>query len=148
MDNISVKWLPENLDTEANGSHNGYNYIAYSFYVVNGGNQTINYWYELDIDDVIKDVDEAIRIMVYKNGKTITYAKKSRTTGKAEIGMVPFKNKTIVFIGTSKRFKPKSRDHYTIVVWIEGNDLECNNELLGGEMKMHMDIKEEHIKRK
>lgn len=148
MDNISVKWLPENLDTEANGSHNGYNYIAYSFYVVNGGNQTINYWYELDIDDVIKDVDEAIRIMVYKNGKPITYAKKSRTTGKSEIGMVPFKNKTIVFIGTSKRFKPKSRDHYTIVVWIEGNDLECNNELLGGEMKMHMDMKEEHIKRK
>ena len=33
MDNISIKWLPNNLDTEANGSHNGDNYIAYSFYI-------------------------------------------------------------------------------------------------------------------
>ena len=30
MDNISYKWIPENIDTEAEGSHNGQNYIAYT----------------------------------------------------------------------------------------------------------------------
>ena len=30
MDNISIMWLPENLDTEATGAHNGDNYIRMS----------------------------------------------------------------------------------------------------------------------
>ena len=86
MDNISIKWLPSDLDTAANGSHNGDNYIAYSFYVVNNGKETVHYWYELDIDDTIRNVDEAIRIMVYLNGKPTVYAKPSKKTGKAEEG--------------------------------------------------------------
>ena len=28
MDNISIDWIPQNIDTESNGSHNGENYIA------------------------------------------------------------------------------------------------------------------------
>jgi hypothetical protein len=60
MDNISIKWLPENIDTEKDGSHNGENYIAYTFYLENNGKDTVNYWYEVIIDDVIKNVDEAI----------------------------------------------------------------------------------------
>ena len=31
MDNISIKWLPSDID-QGVGSHNGDNYIAYSFY--------------------------------------------------------------------------------------------------------------------
>ena len=44
-----------------------------------------------------------------------------------------------------KNFKPNTKDHFTIVVWIEGDDPECLNDLLGGEIKMHMDITEEHF---
>lgn len=69
MDNISIKWLPDNIDTEKNGGHNGDNYIAYTFYVINSGKEKVNYWYEIDIDDTIKNVDEAIRIMIYRNGE-------------------------------------------------------------------------------
>ena len=67
MDNISVKWLPENIDNEAEGSHNGQNYLAYTFYLENKGSETINYWYEIPIDDVIKNVDEAIRFVKERN---------------------------------------------------------------------------------
>ncbi len=145
MDNISIKWLPENLDTEANGSHNGDNYIAYSFYVVNNGKETVHYWYELDIDDTIRNVDEAIRIMVYLNGKPTVYAKPSKATGKAEEGTKKFYSKDIALLEQRKNFKPNTKDHFTIVVWIEGDDPECLNDLLGGEIKMHMDITEEHF---
>lgn len=31
MDNISIRWIPDNIDTEAEGAHNGNNYIAYTF---------------------------------------------------------------------------------------------------------------------
>ena len=43
-----------------------------------------------------------------------------------------------------KGFQPKSNDKITVVIWLEGDDPECNNDLLGGEIRMHMDITEEH----
>ena len=67
MDNISYKWIPENVSEEAIGSHNGQNYIAYTFFVENQGNRVLNYWYEVIIDDVIRNVDEAIRVRIYQN---------------------------------------------------------------------------------
>ena len=145
MDNISIKWLPENIDTEATGAHNGDNYIAYTFYVVNAGEEKVHYWYEVDIDDTIKNVDEAIRIMIYRNGKPTVYAKKSKVTNKKELGTKKFVSKNIAVLEQRKNLKPGSKDRFTIVVWIEGDDPECKNDLLGGEIKMHMDITEEHI---
>lgn len=147
MDNISVKWLPSNIDEEADGAHNGENYIAYTFYIVNSGTEVVNYWYEVNIDDTIRDVDEAIRIMIYLNGKPTIYAKKNKTTGKAESNTKMFVSDTIAVLEQRKKLKPKSRDKMTVVVWIEGDDPECRNDLLGGEIKMHMDITEEHIQK-
>lgn len=144
MDNISIKWLPSDID-QGVGSHNGDNYIAYSFYVVNAGKEQVHYWYEIDIDDTIKNVDEAVRIMILQNGEKIVYAKKSKETGKEEDGTEPFVSKSIAVLEQRKNFKPNTKDHYTVVVWIEGDDPECNNDLLGGEIKMHMDITEEHV---
>jgi hypothetical protein len=145
MDNISINWLPDNLDTEATGAHNGDNYIAYTFYVVNAGEESVHYWYEIDIDDTIKNVDEAIRIMIYRNGEPTVYAKKNRATKENEPGTEAFVSNNIAVLEQRKKMKPGKKDRFTIVIWIEGDDPECNNALLGGEIKMHMDIREEHI---
>ena len=146
MDNISIKWLPENIDNEAEGSHNGQNYLAYTFYLENKGSETINYWYEIPIDDVIKNVDEAIRIMVYRNGERTVYAKPNATTGGAEPGTEKFYSTSEVAVEGRKDFKPGDVDKFTIVIFLEGDDPECKDNLIGGEMKMHMEITEEHIK--
>lgn len=42
MTNISGLDLPENID-RINGSHNGDDYIAYTFYLINGGDDSISY---------------------------------------------------------------------------------------------------------
>lgn len=148
MDNISIKWLPENIDDEGVGAHNGNNYIAYTFYIINSGKEVVHYWYEIDIDDTILNVDEAIRIMIIQNGKKQVYAKKSKVNGEAEPGTKKFASKSIAVLEQRKNFKPNSKDRYTVVVWIEGDDPECKNDLLGGEIKMHMDITEEHVDEK
>ena len=148
MDNISVKWLPDDIDKVSTGSHNGDNYIAYTFYIMNLGKQTINYWYEIDIDDSVKNVDEAIRVMVYRNGESKIYAKASKINGKAEEGTTKFASNDMVCLEEKKNFRPGDKDRYTVVVWIEGDDPECKNDLLGGEIKMHMDFIEEHIENK
>ena len=147
MDNISVNWLPDNIDDEGTGGHNGDNYIAYTFYVVNAGEETVNYWYEIDVDDTVRSVDEAVRIMIIQNGKRTIYAKKSKVTGKAEEGTTKFVSKSVAVLEQRKNFKPKSKDKYTVVVWIEGDDPECKNDLLGGEIKLHMDFTEEHVEK-
>lgn len=148
MDNISIRWIPENIHNEGEGSHNGDNYIAYTFYIENNGDDTVNYWSEIIIDDVVKDVDEAIRVMVFLNDNKTVYAKLNSSTGKPEEGTKPFYSETSVLLEERAEFKSGEVDKYTIVVWIEGDDPDCVNALLGGEIKMHMDIKEEHIERK
>lgn len=149
MDNISYKWLPENIDDEGEGSHNGENYIAYTFYAENQGNETLNYWYEVIVDDIIKNVDEAIRIRIYRNGEPITYAKKSSLGNEPEVDTTPFKeienSKGTIILEQRKDFTPGTLDKYTVVVWLEGDDPDCTDALIGGELKMHMIITEEHI---
>lgn len=144
MDNISVKWLPENLQNEAEGSHNGDNYLAYTFYLENKGSDTINYWYSIMIDEVIKNVDRAIRIMVYRNDEQKIYAQANRTTGEPEESTEKFKSETEIALENRQGMKPGEIDKFTIIVYLEGDDPECDDSLIGGEMKMHMDITEEH----
>ena len=84
MDNISIDWIPKNIDEEAEGSHNGDNYIAYTFYVENQSDTVFNYWYEMYSDDVVRDVDEAIRVMIIVNDERKIYAKVNHLDGKPE----------------------------------------------------------------
>ena len=145
MDNISVDWLPDNLDSEAEGSHNGDNYIAYTYYIENEGKDTINYWYQILVDDVILNVDEAIRVIVYLNGNPTTYAKLNGHTEEPEKDTKAFYATDTVVKESRQDFKPGDIDRFTVVIYIEGDDPDCTNALIGGEMKMHMEIVEEHI---
>ena len=144
MDNISINWIPQNIDTEQDGSHNGENYIAYTFYIKNKGTETINYWYAIKIDDVIKKVDEAARVMVFLNGEKKVYAKINSITQLPEKDTIPFFSASIPVLEQRKNFKPNDVDKFTIVIWLEGDDPDCIDNILGGEIKMHMEIREEH----
>lgn len=141
FDNISYKWLPDNIDN-IDGSHNGDNYIAYTFYIENTGTDTSDYWSETIIDDVIKDIDKAVRIRIYKNGEPTTYAKIG-INGNPEVGTVPFQNDQLVTLEHREDFKPGEIDKYTIVVWLEGSDMDCTDNLLGGEIQLHMEFNSE-----
>lgn len=149
MDNIALEWIPATVDSSSEGGpHNGENYIAYTFYIANEGKEVLNYWQEIYIDDVIKGVDEAVRIVVYQNGERTVYAKKNHLTKETEPNTEPFYSESLPVLRGRKDFKPGDIDKYTIVIFIEGNDPDCVNELLGGEIKMHMDIREEHKEQK
>ena len=142
---ISVDWIPKDIDKQGEGSHNGRNYIAYTFYAENMGQDTINYWTTIKIDDVIKNVDEAIRIMVFKNGNKVIYAKNNQVTGQPEPDTTSFYDEDTVMLEVTENFKVGDIDKYTVVIWLEGDDPECKNNLIGGEIKMHMTLTEEHI---
>lgn len=143
FDNISYKWLPDVLNNQ-DGSHNGNNYLAYTFYIENMGNDVAEYWSELVIDDVIRNVDDAVRIRVYKDDQEVTYAKAS-TKGTAEPNTTPFLDEDIVARDHVTNFEPGDKIKYTIVLWIEGSDPECTDNILGGEFKVHMDFISDYV---
>ena len=143
--NISQSWLPENIGDEAEGSHNGTNYIAYTFYIQNQSDNTMNYWYQVYMDDVIKNVDEALRVMIILNGEKTVYAKRNKSTNEPEPNTIPFEDKTEIITQERKDFGSGEIDKCTVVIWIEGNDPECIDDLIGGEIKMHMSIMENHV---
>jgi len=145
MDNISINWIPANINEEADGAHNGTNYIAYTFYLENQGDEEVNYWYTMYIDDVIKNVDEAVRIMVFRNDEKNVYAKINADTNKPEKDTKVFYSDEIAIVEQRKELKPNEYDKFTIVIWLEGDDPDCVNKIIGGEIKLHMEINEERI---
>ncbi len=145
FDDISSKWLPKDLN-DYDGSHNGDNYIAYSFYIENIGEAVQDYWSEVIIDDVIKNVDEAVRIRVYKNGEYLTYAKMGANK-KPEKDTISFQDDSLVTMDHVENFKPGDINKYTIVIWLEGTDPECTDNILGGEIKLHMAFNSENVEK-
>jgi hypothetical protein len=146
MDNISINWLPNDLDKHRGGSHNGENYIAYTFYIENTGDKEVDYWYELSIIDVIRNVDDAVRIMIIRNEEKTIYAKKNELTNKEEEGTTMFYSNKIPVLEQRKDIKKDETDKITIVIWIEGSDPDCLDNLIGGELKISMRIIESHTK--
>lgn len=144
FDNISYKWLPVDIDNNNGGSHNGDNYIVYTFFIENMGDKVSDYYSEVIIDDVIKKLDEAVRIRVYKNGVPVTYAKIS-SSGNPEPNTVPFESETIITKEHVENFAPGNINKYTIVLWLEGTDPECTDNILGGEIKLYMSFNSEFV---
>ena len=141
MTNISGSDLPENIDM-INGSHNGESYIAYTFYLINAGDDTISYDGEMTIENVTNSVDEAVRVAVYINGDKTVYGKtKSNGSGKESDCDSEFTSSTVVMNTRKTEFKPQAKDKYTVVIWLEGNDPDCTDELIGGTLKLGMDFK-------
>lgn len=131
--NITYSWLPTDLDTSKDGEHNGENYVAYTFYLRNDGTEQLDYISTLDITGVAKSADEAVRIMVYRNGKQAIYAKgKYDNREQAETDATRFVDETVVFTSKQENFKPGDVDKYTIVIWVEGNDPECLDDIRDG----------------
>lgn len=137
--NITYEWLPTDLDTSKNGAHNGDNYVAYTFYCRNEGEVTLDYDAVLDIFGVAKSADEAARIMVYKNGEPAIFGKgKYKDRNTAETDCTKFENESVVMKTSTEGFKVDDVDKYTIVIWIEGNDPECIDDIRNGHIRARM----------
>ena len=140
MDNITKAWLPDDID-EGEGCHNGENYIAYTFYLKNTHDDDITYSSQIEIHSVTKEADHAVRVMVIKNGEETVYAKPQKGSNEPEPDTVTFLSDTFVFKATTEEFESGAVDKYTVVIWLEGNDPECVDDIRGGVVKMTMDFK-------
>lgn len=158
--NITYDDLPSNLN-DVNGSHNGDNYLAYTFYLKNAGKKTCTYSYSLLITRATINIDAAVRVRVYFNpnyykaetdetnysGEYIDYAK-PKTGSNGEVDFNPdnrpltnFYTSNIIVTDNVNDFAPGDIAKITVVIWLEGEDPDCNDDILGGQFKSDMVFK-------
>ena len=136
--NISIDDLPKNID-DLDGDHNGKNYMAYTYYVRNAGKEDVGYVATITLDSCAKGAEEAVRVAVWKNGERTVYAMPAKDGGK-EYGCENFESPEVVCSYTEEEFLIGNVDKYTIVIWMEGDDPECVDSIVGGSVEFSMNI--------
>ena len=136
--NISIDDLPDNLD-EAEGDHNGKNYMAYTYYVRNAGKEDLGYIARITLDSCAKGAEDAVRVAVWRNGKRVVYAEPAADGGE-EKGCTSFESDKTVCTYEEKECLVGNVDRYTIVIWMEGDDPECVDSIIGGSVQFSMHI--------
>ena len=137
--NISIDDVPSDLDN-INGEHNGKNYVAYTFYMKNAGVHVIDVEYMLYIANMTQEIEKAVRVRLYINGEYTDYAR-TRTDGLGpEPGTTEFLTETIIVRGQLSDYKPEDVTKFTVVIWLEGDDPDCVDSIIGGQFKVDMNF--------
>ena len=136
--NITRSNIPEDIQ-DRDGCNNTENYLAMTFYLKNMGDRDLDYILSLDLNEISNHVDEALRVELYVNGKSTVYAKrKSDGSGEPEPDTAPFSARLRIINLNPRPISMGQVDKFTVVAWIEGEDPDCTNDLMGGFVKMTM----------
>ncbi len=137
--NITKDWIPAGVDDEKDGQHNGENYLAYTFYLKNTGEKDLEYNTTFNITGATKSADEAVRFQIYRNGEDQVFAKgQYDDRSKPEEDATAFVDDKTVYTAQATPLKAGEVDKYTVVIWIEGNDPQCVDDIRGGTVRSHM----------
>jgi hypothetical protein len=158
MDNIPLEWLPSLDELGKDGSRNGDNYLAYTFYIMNSGKGSLDYNAKINITGETKQISKAIRVMVIHDGVPEIYAR-STDDGASEAfptkeviekvfpegtarpeGCLSFPSDKVAYDKTVTDMEEGKVEKHTVVVWLEGEDPECVNDVLGGVMNLEMNF--------
>jgi hypothetical protein len=141
MDNITYDWLPLDELDMYDGAYNGENYIVYTFFVKNTGREDLEYQADLFYTKATRGIENAARVMIYYNGEPTVYAAPSADGGSevVPVGLTDFYDDTTVS-SDIRSLAVSECDRYTVVVWLEGEDPECVDDVRSGTLQMEMDF--------
>lgn len=162
MDNITLMdiyyLLPEFEAHEGSyGEADTSKYIAATFYLKNITDKDRIYREAVVISDITKNVDDALRVMIVRDGERTVYAKPKPDQTPEEVvpgqfftkegipdirGEVwmsePFISPRHVCYNTGLPLAAGQVVKYTVVIWLEGWDEECVDAILGGTIKLEL----------
>ena len=141
-----------------NGSNN---IIGYTFYLMNEGNAIGDVKKNIVINKKTNNVEKAIRIMLFEtrlspSGEELEEQvhiyehldldengepeKKHPLDATPEELVTYFKDDSVVFENVIRDLRPGEVVKYTIIVWLEGWDAQCDEFNKGGQLKMAMNF--------
>lgn len=136
--NIAAEDLPDDIN-DIDGDHNGRNYMAYTYYVRNAGKEPVDYTAVVTLDSASKGAEDAVRVEVWKNDKKTVYAMPAKD-GNPEPGCENFASDELVCKYDAKDFDVGHVDKYTVVIWLDGDDPECVDAIVGGGLEFSMNL--------
>ena len=137
MGDMSSLYLPADVDS-GEGSHNGTDYIAYTFYLRNPTDKVGKVEERMDLLAATKGADEAVRIRIFRDGVPATYAAPAKDGG-PEYGTTPFADNKTIYTDTAD-IAAGQVVRYTIVIWLEGDDPECVDSVRGGKIRVSVNF--------
>ena len=112
----------------------GQNYLAYTFYLFNSGSESLDYSMKFNIEHEEKSLGDAIRVRVYEDSEIpTTYG---REDSRASDVFTNFENSTTIFTRNYEDFEVNQVRKYSIVIWIDKNDIDTTNEKIGGSINL------------
>jgi hypothetical protein len=96
------------------------------------------------MSNVTNGLDEAIRLRLYVDGEPSTYAKTRSDGLGAEPGTEEFYSEDVMVHKRIENLAPGGVTKYTLVLWLEGNDPDCIDWLIGGTIKIEMQMSVAH----
>lgn len=173
---ISINQIPAEVD-DTDGAHNE-NYMAYTFYIRNEGENTVSYNWRLCMSAESLNASDAVWSILFVDGVPRLYAKSAKTGsvqalpaygddsrgftrvpvltandsdqihlivsrgGVDYYRIVPdsFPSDDTMAEGRHDGVVPGEIHKYTVVLWIEGDDPECTDDLIGAYLGARMDF--------
>ena len=153
QDAATLSDLPERL-SEGIGVKNDdkhKRYLAFSFYLLNRSERAVGYDMTGVIVDRVGRAIDVLRVLLIAGAKTTAggeiFAKPEDEAGKAHLiaNNITYETKDfisdeIVLKKTVEGFEVGGVVKYTVVLWLEGWDVACTDELFGDRLKMRMNI--------
>jgi hypothetical protein len=121
-------------------------YIGYTFYLMNEGNTIVDVEFNIDIVTVTKNIDAAARVMLIQDDDVehLSIYRKADSNPINYYDHTPyelskdFESSSRVCTNTFESFRPGDVKKYTLFIWLEGWDEDCNNSVMGGQLRMNM----------
>ena len=125
-------------------------YLGTTFYLTNTGDKSCDYLYKIKIDDELKKVSKAIRILVVEGGETsesYDSLKLYKAFDEAEClytllapEVNTFVNDKIVCENIIRDFKPGQIKKFTFIMWIDSEDIDFTPDMLEGKIKLSLEF--------
>ncbi len=119
-------------------------YFAYTYFVKNWSDQDIKYMYDFVLVDkyISKETDalDAIRVMIIRNGEKIVWAKDTINGEPLEENTEVFNKEPYLIQKLDNELEAGGIDKYTVVMWFEGWDPECTNDIQSNNLKFEMNF--------
>jgi len=129
----------------------GLTYIAYTFYLKNEGSTTVDLAFQIQQLQATLGVESAVRVLVIENETNYRCYWKKDGTEKSQFEETPddimyyfydeqyYCNQEIV------NFKPGQINKYSVVLWLEGWDEECIDNVVGAKLKLDLKFTITHV---
>ena len=159
MTNITLPDLDlGGIDASIGGSRHGSvnpsesAYLAYTFFIKNNLPEAHAYETRINLVDAAKGVEEAVRLIIIKDKLTYyspgneristVYGKQNKSDGCLDVfcdeSFLDVRRGTVIHFDSE--LKPGEVHKYTIVMYLEGEDPECVDDIKGGMIKFNMEF--------